>query len=166
MGTDTSALNDGPLPFNQKSGLSNSGIITSFECFSFPPENYDTSNYTYTFAVSGYYNVGWNLNMGDGSNPGNRANNWIYIERKKVNTTNFHHVLIGGAMLDRNETRSCVGYFDAGDVIRLSYVSSHSADRLNFAAGQYSQFYAFKMSPENTSVTSSTMILAPRRPTQ
>ena len=138
------------FPFNLVSGRASG--TNGLSLYSLPSSAYSTSGYSYTFAYSGYYTVGFNIFMVSSNTAGTSG---VSLERQTAGQTGYTLIMISGANYGENEARSMVAYFNTGDSIRLRQVSSNTGgtDSMVINGGQYSNWYAYRNEPVNTSIT-------------
>ena len=138
------------FPFNLVSGRASG--TNGLELYSLPSSAYSTTGYSYTFAYSGYYTVGFNIFMISSNTAGTSG---VSLERQTAGQTGYTLIMISGSNYGENEARSMVAYFNTGDSIRLRQVSSNTGgtDSMVFNGGQWSNWFAYRNEPVNTSIT-------------
>ena len=138
------------FPFSVVSGRASG--TDGLSLYSLPTNAYSTSGYSYTFAYSGYYTVGFNIFMQSSNTAGTSG---VSLERQTSGSTGYTIIMISGANFGENENRTMVAYFNTGDSIRLRQVSSNTGgtDNMVVSGGQWSNWYAYRNEPVNTSIT-------------
>ena len=138
------------FPFNLVSGRASG--TNGLSLYSLPTTAYSTTGYSYTFAYSGYYTVGFNIFMISSNTAGTSG---VSLERQTAGQTGYTLIMISGSNYGENEARSMVAYFNTGDSIRLRQVSSNTGgtDSMVFNGGQWSNWFAYRNEPVNTSIT-------------
>ena len=140
------------FPFSIVTGKSPASNSDGLQLYSLPTTAYSTSGYSYTFAYSGYYTVGFNIFMISSNTAGTSG---VSLERQTAGQTGYTIIMISGANFGENEARSMVCYFNTGDSIRLRQVSSNTGgtDAMVVNGGVWSNWFAYRNEPVNTSIT-------------